>query len=97
MRELEEVDITFPRVMDGDGVIETLVQNSPSVKSFTMNNARMTDAGLRSLSRLTGLQLLVLKGYWSRCNITTEGILSLLRGSSRHVLRDLRIESDNIA
>ena len=90
MKELEEVDITFPEhgVVNVNEAIETLV-HSPSVRSIRMIYARMTDAGLRSLSRLKGLQRLDIRSYKRYSNMTTEGILSLLRGGSRSVLRDL--------
>ena len=91
MTELEEVDIKFPQngVVTVDAAIETLVL-SPSVRSITMHYARMTDAGLHSLSRLTGLQHVDIASFWRKSDITTEGILSLLRGGSRNVLQDLK-------
>ena len=63
MRELDEVDITFPEhfVVNVDAAIEKLVDNCLSVRSITMYDAVMTDASLRSLSRLTGLQLLSIR------------------------------------
>ena len=93
MKDLEEVDIKFPRnhALNVDVAMETLAENSPSVRSITMHNARMTDTGLRSLSRLTGLQLLDIGCPGRHSDITTEGILSLLRGGSRKVLRDLKL------
>ena len=93
MKELEEVDITFPdySAVSVDTAIETLVHNSPSVRSIRMIYAGMTDAGLHSLSRLTGLQRLVIRSYRRISLITTEGILSLLRGGSRNVLRILKL------
>ena len=75
-----------------DAAIETLVNNSPAVRSITMHNTRMTDAGLRPLSRLTGLQHLSFRSYKRKCDITTEGILLLLRGGSRKVLRELAMD-----
>ena len=93
MKKLEEVDIRFPffEQVNVDAAIETLVNNSPAVRSITMHNTRMTDAGLRPLSRLTGLQHLSFRCYRRKCDITTEGILLLLRGGSRNVLRDLKL------
>ena len=98
MKELEEVEITFPEgsAVNVDSAIETLVHNNPSVRSITMHNARMTDAGLRSLSRLTGLQHLDIESLKRRSNITTEGILSLLRGGSRNGLRDVKLSISDI-
>ena len=93
MKELCEVDITFAHRIVVDVAIETLVNNSLSVRSIRMHNARMTDAGLLSLSRLTGLQHLAIRGLGRRSNITTEGILSLLRGKSRNVLRYLKLST----
>ena len=57
MKELEEVEITFPkgRVVNVDAVIERLVQNNPSERSISMIDSEMTDDCLHSLSRLTGL------------------------------------------
>ena len=56
MKELEVLDITLPErtVVDVDVPIATLVHNCPSVRMITMHNARMTNASLQSLSRLTG-------------------------------------------
>ena len=70
-----------------------LVQNCPSVRSITIHNSGMSDAGLLSLSRTTGLQQLeiVIECDSSQEETTTEGILSLLRGGSRNVLRDLEL------
>ena len=93
MKELEEVDILFPenRAVNVDEVIETLVHNSPSVRSIRMMHAAMTDASLQSLSRLTGLHRLANRSYRRRSDMTTEGILSLLRGGSRNVLRKVEL------
>ena len=95
MIELEEVEITFPldNAVDMDAVIETLVHNCPSVSSITMNYARTTNVILHSLSRLTQLHHLVFRSYMGQSKITTEGILSLLRGGSRNVLRDLELHT----
>ena len=95
MIELEEVEITFPldNAVDMDAVIETLVHNCPSVSSITMNYARTTNVILHSLSRLTRLHHLVFRSYMGQSKITTEGILSLLRGGSRNVLRDLELHT----
>ena len=94
MKGLEEVDITFPehRRVNVDAMIEMLAHNCPSMRSIRMSYARMTDAGLRSLSRLTGLQHLDIRNWRWQSLITTEGILSLLRGGSRNVLRDLELK-----
>ena len=93
MKELEQVDITFPQFhqVNVDEVIETLVQNNQSVCSVTMMEARITNASFRSLSRLTGLQFLAIRSYKWHNEITTEGILSLLRGGSQNVLRNLEL------
>ena len=92
MKELKEVDITFPEhAVNVDAVIETLVHNSPSVSSIRMDNSKMRDASLHSLSRLTGLQHLTLRSLEVLSNITTEGILSLLRGGSRKCLQYLEL------
>ena len=101
MKELEEVDIAFPEhsIVNVDAAIETLVHsrfetlvhNCQSMRSITMHNVRMTDAGLYSLSGLRGLQCLSIGNVHSQNDITTEGILSLLRGGSRNVLRDLEL------
>ena len=81
MKKLEEVDILFPMFeeVNVDAAIETLVHNSASVSSIRMRDGRMTDASLHSLSRLTGLQLLAIRSSGRHSDITTEGILSLLR------------------
>ena len=94
MKELEEVDITFSkhRRLTVDSMIKTLVHNCLSLRSMMMKYARMTDAGLHSLSRLTGLQRLVIRDYRWQSDITTEGILSLLRRGSRNFLRDLDLK-----
>ena len=94
MKKLEEVDILFPMFeeVNVDAAIKTLVHNSASVSSIRMRDGRMTDASLHSLSRLTGLQLLAIRSSGRHSDITTEGILSLLRGGSRKVLRELAMD-----
>ena len=98
MKELEEVEITFPEqsIVFMDEAIETLVRNNPSLKLIRMMMARMADKSLRSLSRLTGLQHLTIRSSRWQSDITTEGILSLLRGGSRNVLRDLEFNIPNL-
>ena len=94
MNELEEVDITLPedRVANVDAVIETLVSNNPSVGSIRMVNGEMTDASLHSISRLTGLQNFKHGKFELQNGITTDGILTLLRGGSRNILHDLELK-----
>ena len=94
MKVLEEVDISFPvfEKVDVDAVIESLVTNCPSVRSISLVDGRMTNAGLHSLSRLTGLQNFSHGRIRFENEITTEGILSLLRGRSRNVLRKLKLK-----
>ena len=94
MKELEEVGIAFTLLyrVNVDSAIETLVHNCPSVRSIRMEDAVMTDASFRSLSRLTGLQHLDIGSSRKGNGITTAGILSLLRGGSRNVLRDLKLK-----
>ena len=96
MKELEVVKIDFPKdvAVNVDAAIETLVRNSPFVRSITMHDSEMSDAGLHSLSLLTGLHQLEITTstiYRLQNNVTTEGILSLLRGGSRNCLRDLKL------
>ena len=93
MMELEEVCIKFAEDcdVDVDAAIETLVQNNPSVSSVFVQNAQVTDDSLYSLSRLTGLQTLLIRNCSWIYDITTEGILSLMRGGSRNVLRELQL------
>ena len=92
-KELKEVDFAFPvlSVLDVDAVMETLAHNCLSMRSIRMDDARMTDAGLRSLARLTELQRLKIRSSSTHSDITTEGLLSLLRGGSRNVLQDLKL------
>ena len=95
MKKLEVVGITFSQfhAANVDSVIETLGQNCPSVSWIRMMDARMTDAGLRSLSRLKELQNLEIRSFKWLSVITTEGIMSLLRGGSRNVMRDLKLKT----
>ena len=52
----------------------------------------MSDAGLHSLSLLTGLlEITTSTNYRLQNNVTTEGILSLLSGGSRNCLRDWKL------
>ena len=94
MKELEDVYFALPkdRMTNVDALIETLVHNNPSVRSIRMEYAQMTDASLHSLSRLTGLQSFGHGHFELQNGITTEGILSLLRGGSRNVLQELELK-----
>ena len=80
------------RLVNVDSVMETLADSCPRVSSIRTMDAQMTDASLHSLSRLTRLQDLDNGSSRQRKGITTEGILSLLRGESRNVLRDLKLK-----
>ena len=87
LRNLEEVELCLSdKKLSLDHVIGTLVQYSPAIKHISMIGMKMTDDSLISLSRLHHLSFLE---FWPDKEefITTTGVLTLLRGGSRLVLR----------
>ena len=96
LKQLEKIEIQFPYTMDGtvDLAIDRLVRNNPRLTHIHLKDAYVTGASLVSLSRLTSLQRL---SFWffGTDNIpefTADDILMLLRGGSRKVLREVRMD-----
>ena len=93
MKQLEEIEIGFPYGMDGtvDAAIDRLVDNNPRLTHISLARASVTGASLVSLSRLTAVQRLYLwHGSIHAPEFTTDDILTLLRGGSRHVLQSVK-------
>ena len=84
----------FPLAVCVDEELGTLVQKNPQLTVVMIDGLRVTSAGLDCLSRLPQLKdlhLFLVEAETQDQLITTEAILSFLRGSSRHSLKWLWI------
>ena len=79
------------RDVNVDHEIASLVIHNPRLDSFDLNIMKMTDAALELLSQLTDLTRVNVTGG---NEVTTEGILWLLRGSARDKLSSIAIRSN---
>ena len=92
LHHLEKVRLVAHQCRD-NGMIATLANQNPKLRHLFFNRINVTDADLTSLALLQNLTEIWL--YQGR-NITTAGILTLLRGSSRNVIRKIVLSGDNV-
>lgn len=86
LRKLQEVDFSLSdKDLFLDPVVRTLVRYNPSIRHISLIGMKMTDDSLIALSQLSHLSYLKFCPEWER-SVTTAGMLSFLRGGSRHVL-----------
>ena len=75
------------------GAIATLVNQNPKLSHVHLDGIRVTDAALTSLVQLQHLTHVTLK---NKNEVTTAGVLTLLRRASRYVVRKITIFNANV-
>ena len=100
---LRELSLASPRTRLLEHDVEGLVQRNPGLQVLRLTNASFSSAALVSLSALTRLRDLVIKGrdvFDDSCasaSFTSDAVLSLLRGSSRGCLRRVDLLCGSLA
>lgn len=74
-----------------DAAVEALVQQNPGLRFVMFRWVMLTDRALVSLSQLTDLRRVIFSDH--RASFTKDGLLSLLRGRSRHKLNNLQFSA----
>ena len=95
MHHLEKVEIEsdFRRGEQGDRMIATLANQNPKLVNVIFEYIRLTNAALTSLAQLQYLTHVQITGGDAA---TTAGVLTLLRGASRNVIRKFLVSGKNV-
>lgn len=87
---LTELSLTgHGETINFDEAVRNLVRGNPQLRIFDLNLFWVTDASLSHLAKLHHLEKLILDHCAHR--IAADGVLTLIRGSSRKVISDVRI------
>lgn len=81
------------KAINFDEAVRNLVRGNPQLKIFDLTAFWVTDAALTHLAELTHLEKLIL--IHSSNEITADGVLTLLRGSSRNVIREIQVRHND--
>ena len=94
MHHLEKVRLfAHDRNEQNDGMIAKLANQNPELSHVRFGKIGLTDAGLTSLAQLQHLTDVEI--YFNK-QVTTAGVLTLLRGSSRYVIRQLTVCGEGV-
>ena len=99
MHHLEKVELIFLNCSLVDRVVTTLANQNPKLAFFWIETKRLTDAALTSLAQLQHLihvEIFCVSAEFASKNATTAGVLTLLRGASRNVIRNFKIDIYNV-
>ena len=93
MNHLEEVELIGCRNDQDDRMIATLANQNPKLRHVSFYQICLTEAALTSLAQLQHLtDVRIHEGQ----QVTTAGIMTLLRGSSRNVIRNIAVSRENL-
>ena len=93
MHHLEAVHLVVHDDSNQDRMIATLANQNPKLTHIDFDGIRVSDAGLTSLAQLQHLtDIRISHTGHQRRRVTTAGVLTLLRGSSRYVIRNFFID-----
>ena len=92
MHHLEHVRLS-DHVCQSDRMIATLANQNPKLSNISFRRIGLTDAGLTSLAQLQHLTNVSIS-YDEK--VTTSGVLTLLRGSSRNFFRKLSFDKEMV-
>ena len=95
MHHLEQVKLVAHdyRNEQDDGMIATLANQNPKLSHVYFHGIGLTDADLTSLAQLQ--QLANVRLFIGE-KVTTAGVLTLLRGSSRNMIRKFAVRGENV-
>ena len=95
MHDLEEVRFHHfaCNSITGDAMIATLADQNPKLSRVSLKQICLTDADLTSLSQLQHLTYVKVSENY---NVTTAGVLTLLRGASRYVFRKIVVLREKV-
>ena len=94
MNHLEEVRLdSICNCVTGNGIIARMASRNPKLRIISFHRIDLTNAALTSLAELQHLTDLSIH---NNRTMTTAGILTLLRGASRNVIRKLFISKQYV-
>jgi hypothetical protein len=94
MHQLEEAAVSFKHESGGDmdfgnNWIANLIANNPNLKSLKFDKVAITDYELLLMSEMEHLSVV----HFSGGRFSSSGILTLLRGKSRHLLSEVSLRA----
>ena len=97
MHHLEKVRlVSYFNCFTGDAMISTLANQNPKLSDVNFDQIHLTDAALTSLAQLQHLTDVEIIQRDQKQKVTTAGVLTLLRGSSRNVIRKFRVSGEKV-
>ena len=95
MHHLEKVKLVACGCRDehDDRMMATLASQNPMLSDINFHRFRLTEAALTSLAQLQHLTDICL---YQTQSVTTAGVMTLLRGSSRNTIRKFSFDKENV-